>query len=47
MMSAKRLNYCASNFNSADCFLTTMADSQKKAAIEGETRKWLLSSSER
>jgi hypothetical protein len=44
MMAARRLQYCASNFNFADCFLSITADSEKKAAIEAETRRWLFSS---
>ncbi|NUY35957.1 hypothetical protein F0160_37250 [Paraburkholderia sp. JPY303] len=43
MMSAERLHYCTSNFNVAGCFLSTTADSEKKAAIEAETRRWLFS----
>ena len=42
MMSAERLRYCTSNLNIAGCFLTTTADSEKKAAIEAETQKWLF-----
>ncbi|WP_250514420.1 hypothetical protein [Caballeronia sp. INDeC2] len=42
MMSAERLHYCTSNLNISRCFLTTTADSEKKAAIEAETRKWLF-----
>jgi hypothetical protein len=43
MMSAERLHYCPSNFDIAGCFLSTTADSEKKAAIEAETRRWLFS----
>lgn len=43
MMSAERLHYCASNFDIAACFLSTTADSEKMAAIEAKTRRWLFS----